>query len=222
MRIFLLIISFLFCITLGYSQDSKFKFGIQGGLTYSDYRGNQHAFSSQEYIEKPGLGFLGGIHAEYQLKKRLCLKLEVSYEQKIQKEENTFTYLGKVYNFTSKKNQDYVVIPLMLKYNFKDQDSFYVNGGPFIGFLLKSDVTNDLEKIENVNTSTIDNIVLYKKTDFGVSIGIGKTFEINQMGSIYIELRENLGLSNINNYDIKEYGDLKTNSLNLMIGYSLN
>jgi len=221
MRTLLLSISF-FCITLGYSQDSKFNFGVQGGLTYSDYRGNQHAFSSDEYTEKPGLGFLGGLHVEYQLKKRMRLKLEVSYEQKIQKEENTFTYSGKVYNFTSKKNQDYVVIPLMLKYSFRDQNSFYVNGGPFIGFLLKSDVTNDLKKIENVNTNTIDNIALYKKTDFGVTIGVGKTFEINQKSSIYIEIRENLGLSNINNYDIEEYGNLKTNSLNLMVGYSLN
>lgn len=221
MRTLLLSISF-FCTTLSYSQDSKFKFGVQGGLTYSDYRGNQLDISSTEYTEKPGLGFLGGLHVEYQLKKRIRLKLEVSYEQKIQKEKNTFTYGGKVYNFTSKKNQDYVVLPLMLKYSFSDRNSFYVNGGPFIGFLLKSDITNDAEKIENVNMNTIDNMALYKKTDFGVSIGVGKTFEINQKSSIYIEIRDNLGLSNINNYDIEEYGNLKTNSLNLMVGYSLN
>ena len=42
------------------------------------------------------------------------------------------------YNFTSKKNNDYLVLPIMVKYNFGNKNSFYANGGPFIGYLLKS------------------------------------------------------------------------------------
>jgi len=227
MRTILSSLSLLLVSTFSYSQDSRFKFGIQAGLNYSDFRGyDVPAGFSPFYSESPAFAYLGGLHLEYQIKPQLSLKIEVNYERKSQKADNTVQLIeidepAKTYTFTSKRNHDYLVVPILMKYSFTEQDSFYVNGGPFIGLLLKSNLTNDLEEIDGMEIGTDDTTDLHKKTDLGLSIGIGKTFDLNGKNFFFIELRENLGLTNTSKYGVWGNGALRTNSLNLILGYSL-
>ena len=226
MKKLLLSISFLLISFLNYSQNSKIKFGVQSGLNYSDFRGYEIPVTPL-YSESPAFAFLGGINVEYLINEKLSLKLELNYERKSQKADNTLEIFdtngsSKVYNFTSKKNYDYMVLPIMMKYSFSNINSFYINGGPFIGYLLKSNITNDLENINGLNNGPFETTKYNNKTDFGLSIGLGKNFEIKEKNSIFIEIRENLGLSNTSKNAIIENGTVKTNSLNLIIGYSLN
>jgi hypothetical protein len=228
MKKLLLSITFLLIVTLNYSQNSKIKFGIQAGLNYSNFRGYDIPVQFEPvYSESPAFAFLGGLNFEYQIKEKLSLKLELNYERKSQKADNYIELTDingftKGYNYTSKKNYDYLVLPIMLKYNFTNKNSFYVNGGPFVGFLLKSNLTNDLQNIDGLNNDPVETTNLNNKTDFGLSIGLGKTIEINEKNSIFIEIRENLGLTNTSKNKVWGNGDVKTNSLNLIIGYSLN
>jgi hypothetical protein len=228
MRKLLLSISFLLISFLNYSQNSKIKFGVQAGLNYSTFLGYDVPTDfSPVYSESSAFAFLGGINFEYQIKEKLSLKLELNYERKSQKADNNIEItdmdgLTTRYNFTSKKNYDYLVLPILVKYCFSDKNSFYVNGGPFIGYLLKSNLTNDLEKIDGLNNDPVETTNLNNKTDFGLSIGFGKTIEINEKHSIFIEIRENLGLINTSKNTVWGNGEAKTNSLNLIIGYSLN
>lgn len=228
MKKLFLSMTLLFIATLSYSQNSKIKFGIQVGLNYSNFRGYDIPIQFEPvYSESPEFGFLGGLNFEYQIKEKLSLKLELNYERKSQKADNYIELTDaddftRGYNFTSKKNYDYLVLPIMLKYNFTNKNSFYVNGGPFVGFLLKSNLTNDLQNIDGLNNDPVETTNLNNKTDFGLSIGLGKTIEINEKNSIFIEIRENLGLTNTSKNKVWGNGDVKTNSLNLIIGYSLN
>ncbi|TWI03310.1 outer membrane protein with beta-barrel domain [Flavobacterium tiangeerense] len=228
MKKLLLSITFLLISTLNYSQNSKIKIGVQAGLNYSNLRGYDIPVQFEPfYSESPAFSFLGGLNFEYQMKEKLSLKLELNYERKSQKGDNNIEVtdtndFSQNYNFTSKKNYDYLVLPIMLKYNFSNTNSFYVNGGPFIGYLLKSNLTNDLEKIDGLNNDPVETTNLNNKTDFGLSIGLGKTIEINEKNSIFIEIRENLGLSNTSKNKVWGNGEVKTNSLNLIIGYSIN
>ena len=232
MKKLFLSITFLLIATLNYSQNSKIKFGIQAGLNYSNFRGYEIPVQINPlYSESPAFAFLGGLNFEYQIKEKLSIKVELNYERKSQKADNYIeiqnqlfdpVFSNESYNFTSKKNYDYLVLPIMLKYNFSDKNSFYVNGGPFIGFLLKSNLTNDLKKIDGLNNDPVETTNLNNMTDFGLSIGLGKTIEINEKNSIFIEIRENLGLTNTSKNKVWGDGEVKTNSLNLIIGYSLN
>lgn len=232
MRKLLLSISFLLMANLNYSQNSKVKFGIQAGLNYSNFRGYEIPVQIEPfYSESPAFAFLGGLNFEYQIKEKLSIKVELNYERKSQKADNYIEILNQSYdpafytesyNFKSKKNYHYLVLPIMLKYNFSNKNSFYVNGGPFIGFLLKSNLTNDLGKIDGLNNEPIETTNLNNRTDFGLSIGLGKTIEINEKNLIFIEIRENLGLTNTSKNKVWGNGEAKTNSLNLIIGYSLN
>ena len=212
---------------LNYSQNSNIKFGIQAGLNYSTFLGyDVPAAFDPFYSEKPAFAFLGGINFECLIKEKWSLKVELNYERKSQKADNNMEFVDGdaygVYHFTSKKNYDYLVLPIMVKYCFSEENSFYVNGGPFIGYLLKSNVTNDLEDIEGINNDPVETTNLNNKTDFGVSIGLGKIIEVNEKGSIFIEIRENLGLTNTSKKKVWGNGEAKSNSLNLIIGYSLN
>ena len=228
MKKLLLSITFLLISTLNYSQNSKIKFGIQAGLNYSNFRGYDIPVQFEPvYSESPAFAFLGGLNFEYQIKEKLSLKLELNYERKSQKADNYIELTDingftKGYNYTSKKNYDYLVLPIMLKYNFTNKNSFYVNGGPFVGFLLKSNLTNDLQNIDGLNNDPVETTNLNNKSDFGLSIGLGKTIEINEKNSIFIEIRENLGLTNTSKNKVWGNGEVKTNSLNVIIGYSLN
>lgn len=226
MRKLLLSIPFLLISFLNYSQNSKIKFGVQAGLNYSNFRGYEVPVSPL-YSESPAYAYLGGLNFEYQIKEKLSLKLELNYERKSQKADNFIELTDtdgftKSYNFSSKKNYDYLVLPIMLKYNFSNKNSFYLNGGPFIGFLLKSNLTNGLGKIDGLNNEPVETTNLNNKTDFGLSIGLGKTIEINGKNSIFIEIRENLGLTNTSKNKVWGNGEVKTNSLNLIVGYSFN
>ncbi len=228
MKKLLLSIILLIISLQNYSQNSKIKFGIQAGLNYSNFIGYEIPIEINPlYSENAAFAFLGGLNFEYQIKEKLSLKLELNYERKSQKGNNNieltnFEGFTKSYNFTTKKNYDYLVLPIMLKYNFSKKNSFYINGGPFIGYLLKSNLTNDLEKIDGLNNDSVETTNLNNKTDFGLSIGLGKTIEINEKNSIFIEIRENLGLTNTSKNKVWGNGEVKTNSLNLIIGYSLN
>ena len=228
MKKLLLSITFLLIATLNYSQNSKIKFGIQAGLNYSNFIGYDIPVQFEPvYSESPAFAFLGGLNFEYQIKEKLSLKLEINYERKSQKADNYIEITDidgftKGYNFTSKKNYDYLVLPIMLKYNFTYKNSFYVNGGPFVGFLLKSNLTNDLQNIDGLNNKPFETTKYNNKTDFGLSVGLGKNFELKENNSIFIEIRENLGLTNTSKNTVMGNGTVKTNSLNLIIGYSLN
>ena len=226
MKKLLLSISFLLIATLSYSQNSKIKFGIQAGLNYSNFRGYEIPVTPL-YSESPAFAYLGGINVEYLIKEKLSLKLDLNYERKSQKADNTLEIFdnngsSKVYNFTSKKNYDYLVLPIMIKYSFTNRNSFFINGGPYIGYLLKSNITNDLGNIDGLNNEPFETTKYNNKTDFGLSIGLGKSFELKENNSIFIEIRENLGLTNTSKNTVMGNGTVKTNSLNLIIGYSLN
>lgn len=218
----------LFTSLFTYSQISKFKFGFQTGLNYSNYRGYTIPTSIYPvYSESPNLAYLGGVTMEYEIKEKLSLRVELNYERKSQIGNNTievrlnFDDPSQVYNFETKRNHDYLVLPLLLKYYFTDQSSFYINGGPFVGYLLQSKFTNNLNAtgFNSPNSKTTqDN----KRTDFGLSFGVGKNFEFSNNMTFNLEIRDNLGLTNTSKIDVWNGGTLKTNSFNLIVGLAFN
>lgn len=207
------------------AQESKIKFGIQGGLNYSSLRGYETYTN-----DNPGFAYLFGISFQYQVKENLSIKADLNYERKTQKSkdvlelesdnpQNPFT--PGVYHFTNTAFLNYIVLPIMLKYNFSNDKSFYVNGGPFLGYLLKSGASTTLN-IQGLNNEDIDDTKYRKSLDYGISAGIGKEFKLNGNHQIYVELRENLGLANIAKSNSLYAYTVKTNSINVIAGYTFN
>ena len=103
-----------------------------------------------------------------------------------------------------------------MKYKFGTNNSFFINGGPFLSYLLKSELTNNYDDTSSDQT---DN---FKTLDYGLTFGFGKTFKLKNNNELSIEIRENLGLSEINDVTVVDNGFVKTNSINLICNYSFN
>jgi hypothetical protein len=206
----------IFFISNNFAQ-SKLKFGVNGGLTYSSFRGNPQI----ETLDA-GFDFLAGVSFEYQIKERLSLVANINYDRKtatdnpyIQIIENPDdpSFYGKV---KIKFRNQYLSLPILLKYKFGTNNSFFINAGPFLSYLLKSELTNNYDDTSSDQT---DN---FKTLDYGLTFGFGKTFKLKNNNELSIEIRENLGLSEINDVTVVDNGFVKTNSINLICNYSFD
>lgn len=206
------------------AQESKIKFGIQGGLNYSNFRG-YHSFTD----EKPGFSYLFGVSFQYALNESLSLKADLNYDRKTQTTKGTTLdwYNSDTpiltpeitHTFKSTSYLNYITLPIMLKFSFTRNKSFYINGGPYLGYLLKSGMTFESSS-EGSQDEDLENTKYRKSMEFGISAGFGKEFKLNDNHCIYIELRENLGLTDIAKPAMPTDESMKTNSLNLITGFT--
>ena len=200
-------------INNGVLAQSKMRFGFNGGLTYSSFRGNKAA----EELD-PAFDFLVGVSFEYQLKDKFSLLANLSYDRKtaagtpsgfIPSPEDPATG-----NINAEANYQYITLPIVLKYKIGAKQSFYTEGGLFVGYLLKS------QTHEDYYNTTDDTTNLNEKLDAGLVLGFGKNFKFKNNQEIIVELRENLGLLNTSKVNVSGGNSVKTNSLNLILGYS--
>ena len=204
-------ILFLLALIFTSSIYSQIKIGLNAGATYSKPYEGYMGFDA-------GIDFLIGASFEYYLNENLLLKTNLNYERKSFGDSFPFTdnrgmLIGQIKATT---NFDYLTIPIMAKYEFGNSKKFFVNGGPFLGFLLREENKADVPSVGQITTIDLIN----KKIDVGLSFGIGTKIYINDKSNLNIELRENLGLLNISDNEVYEGGNLKTNSLNLILNWS--
>ena len=192
---------------------SQIKIGVNAGATYSKFKGNVLIENADA-----GISFLIGASFEYYLYESLSLKTNLNYERKSfntkipEFDDIGFPTGGEVKITT---NFDYLTLPIMAEYEFGNSKKFFVNGGPFLGFLLSTKSKAD-------NFPYYDSTLLNKKIDIGLSFGIGTKIYLNDRSSLNIELRENLGLINISDVEVFDNGTIKTNSLNLILTWDFD
>ena len=187
---------------------SKIRMGFLAGVNYADY-------SKISGIElSPKIAFLAGISSEIKIKEKLFITADLYFERKRSE--------SKVYgqDITSGRDlyliaqNDYVVLPVKIKYEFKKLDTFYLTGGFYSAYLVNSYF------YDGFGNDTYSN--RFKKLDFGVCFGIGKSFNITPDSRINIELCESAGLTNIDTQGYFGEGNITTNSLSLICGYSFD
>lgn len=205
-----------------YSQESKIKYSIQAGLNSSTFRGYEF-FGEAKFSSS----YLFGVSFEYKIREKLSLKIDVNYEKKIRKTDDSIDVydpdltLGGTYDFEITNYSNYIVLPILMKYNFSKNNSFYLNGGPFLGILINSGTKSDSD-VDWLESGTIKTTKYNKTFDFGMSFGIGKQFRVKGENKIYLELRDNLGLVNTSDVELFNNGKIMTNSVNLIVGYTIN
>jgi len=217
--------------TVSFAQD-KAKFGLNLGGTYSNARTNNFndeivSFKDSKY----DVNFLVGFSIEIPLNEKFSFVGNINYERKSYKRKAVFsqsnfedfdpildnrTYVSEEY----KTRLEYISIPLNLKYYIDSEKKFYFNGGPFLGFFFNSNYKTDGKNSGDGN----DN---FKTLDFGVNLGVGTNFKINNKSSLNLEIRHNYGLIDINNIKSSEtftsyVSYVKTNSFNLIANWQFD
>lgn len=202
---FAIIIQF-FISFLGFGQTNKMDIQVEGGPSLISVYGN--------FIDtKPTLnGFTGGLYINYNINKRLSIKSGIVYERKGFRDSFNATLANgsSAGVFETGNNLDYLVMPLLIRANYGNNINFFVNGGPYLGYLANQ---QSIDMYLPLSGKITGGILTEKKIDFGISAGMGFAFPINDLLSISFEARNNLAL-----ISLVDGGKISNNSTNFILG----
>jgi hypothetical protein len=148
-----------------------------------------------------------GLQLDYRFHSVFSLQLEGNYITKGTKISMEGINDGKNFNRTF----EYINVPLLLKARFDDQlglDKKYrvfFYAGPYYSALLSAS--------DNSETTNIKNEA--EDYDMGVSFGGGATYVLNTRNELFIDLRYDMGLSEVLSTD----NSLRNKTIGLSIGY---
>ncbi|WP_306352017.1 porin family protein [Flavobacterium sp. '19STA2R22 D10 B1'] len=211
-----LLITLLGLFATGFAQETATPktngtslFGFSTGANLSNIRGNKVAEENNSALD-----FLVGLSYEYQFTESFALKTELNYERKSFKKD-AFLDATSSRRYELKTTLNYITIPILAKYSFGNNKNFFINSGPFMGNFI-----DDTFKIDGKNFDAGGTI--FKNIDFGWAFGAGTSIKLNKTNNLNIEIRNNLGLSNISKLRTINNGSVKTNSINLIVNWNFN
>lgn len=160
-------------LCIAQSKDNL-EFGIITALSISNVSDsyNQRTKSLVEYS--------GGAFGNYYLSEQWSLKLKAIYERKGYAEgiyENRETDVA--FNMIS--------VPVTANFYFGKHNNWYINLGPYIGFMIAAKATS----------FNVDVTRLFNSTDFGIAGGIGYKLPIGDKLDVFAEIDNQTGLSDI-------------------------
>lgn len=210
----LLFILLCLCSFAATAQTNPFDIGLEGGLGIASLRGNE--FLDKYHSNR--IGYTGGLFAQYNLPKVLSLRTGAYFERKgssseLQVTDDNGTTIGSVDGWS---DFDYLTVPLMLRATFGDKLRYFVNAGPYVGFLLKQTTHTDSYGI--MPETNEDNTDLFEETETGMAFGLGLSYALKSKLTLSFEARNNLGLTDMSKLPVFNGGEIKTNAVHFMFG----
>lgn len=172
------------------------QFGLKAGVNIANATGDDVEDADSR------LAPFFGAFVNLGLGEKLAFQPELLYS--MQGAKTSWSEDGMDVDVTEKLN--YLNIPLMLKYNVGG--GLNLQAGPQLGLLLSAESEWEM----GGESDTEDSKDAYKGMDFGFNIGAGYDF-----GPLGVDLRYNLGLSNIADY---EDGDVKNSVIQIGVSYA--
>jgi hypothetical protein len=182
-----------------FSQENNF--GIKGGLTWS----NLYIDVEDLDQENARFGFHAGVFNQHMMTLKFGMQVDLLYTTK----GSEAGFLGPL-NQTVSFNIDYIDLPVMMV--FRPIPAIDIHAGPYVGVLLRSDVTFDgtFEGVAELDRDHFQNV------DAGVVAGL----TLN-LGNIRLGARYNLGLRDIADTDLARtlLGDSKNQYAQVFIAF---
>lgn len=203
--------------TIVYSQVNKFEVGIEGGVSSVFLRGNKFAEFSEYDIRE-----VYGGYVKYNLTNSWSFKVGVLKERKGDKTELTIVNMDDVFDelqidIPVDTYFDYITIPILAQFTFGNSIKGFINIGPYLGYLSKQTIEYG-PHILNPNVYVEDYTVNFKKQDWGITSGIGSSIDVTRNLRFTLEIRHNLGLTNVSRKPVVDDGEIQTNSTNVLLG----
>ncbi len=174
-----------FVLALGFSSISlgqkkgDVEFGVNIGVNYSTVT------ESSSFLQADsGFGINAGFSADYYFSKQWSIKGKLIYDQKGW-DNGTFEDEFGVYS--TNYNLNYLTVPVMANWHFGRTNNWYLNFGPYAGFLLSAEET----------TGGIDVKEAFNTTDFGIAFGIGVKIPVSDKLKLNLEYEGQGGFSDI-------------------------
>jgi len=160
-------------------EGGNVEFGVHAGYNFSTAASGQMTNSSY----KSGVNL--GVSADYFFSDRWSIKAKPSYDQKGW--NDGFIDLNGTGSTTTNYHLNYITVPVMANWHFGRTRNWYLNFGPYAGFLMsakESALSTDLKQY-------------FKSTDFGLAFGIGVKLPVSETTKISLEYDGQSGLSDI-------------------------
>ena len=165
---------------LAFSQEKgNFEFGFQAGLNTST------VISGSMTNTDSRVGFNAGAFGDYFFSDRWSIKAKLIYDQKGW--DNGYINIGDVVNNPTDFRYDYLTVPLMANWHFGKTRNWYLNFGPYAGFLLSAKDT----------AFNMDLKDLSKSIDAGLAFGIGVKIPVANKIKILLEFDGQGGFTDI-------------------------
>jgi opacity protein-like surface antigen len=147
---------------------------------------NNSTVSSTYDSAEAGSGFNVGFAADYYFSDRWSIRGKLIYDQKGW--DNGFiTDLDSGNTFFTDYNLNYLTVPVMANWHFGKKRNWYLDFGPYVGFLMSAkDTEFELDLKDGFNS-----------TDFGLALGIGVKIPVSDKMKLTFEYEGQSGLSNI-------------------------
>jgi len=205
-----------------FSQDNntkEYNLGLNLGANLFDLNQND-TFDTYDGV----ISYTFGLSLEYKINGKLSLLSNVNYDNKTMRLENFRNYRytelnGYAYLVEDKIKFNYINIPLNIRYHIGQNNKLFTNIGVFYNHLLNlKNITTRNDTGEEITLFDYQNII--KKYDYGISFGIGYKFNLSN-NNFSIEIKDELGLANIADYQNTSLTDLKTNTIKLILNWEL-
>jgi hypothetical protein len=156
------------------------EFGFDVGYNSSYLIESQSGYNS-DFVS----GFNVGVSADHYFSDNWSLKVKVIYDQKGWGNGFITTPTGEYDNVNFKLN--YVTVPVLANWHFGRTRNWYLNFGPYVGFLTSAKETTD----------NIDVKDSFNSVDGGIALGIGIKIPISDRAKFFIEYDGQGGVTNI-------------------------
>lgn len=223
--------------------------GIKGGLSIPDLSGGGNNPLSNGWTSRLAANF--GLQYECTLHNNLGLQVELNYAGQGGKRDGmqpitnlppslasqvppgTYLYA----DFDNKAILDYLELPVMAKLSWGKTLGFYVNAGPYVGYLLSAkEKTSGTSTIYEDSkgqmpltvqgypvppqdfTSTTDVTSSIKRWNVGITGGAGLSWRLDRSDKLFLDARFEYGLINIQRYS--DDGTNNTGNVLFSLGYA--
>lgn len=200
------------------------RFGVKGGLNLSSLNGDNSLDYWSGFKYKTGF-HIGGI-VEFKLSDKISIQPELLFSSQGYKSDVNIDFYFEQYpdydeslsasQIDEKVTFNYLNLPIMGKLHFSEK--FNLEFGPQIGFLMSAKTIAKDNLGEELKSDIKDS---KSKIDLGLNLGVGYTFK----NSIFLNIRYNLGLTDVNDFDdeFSEFIEVNKNSVfSLSLGYFFN
>ena len=166
----ILTVLLLFSIAITFSQTKgNIEMGANIGYNSSIISGDQLAV---EY----GNGVNIGLAADYYFSDRWSIKAKLIYDQKGWNKD-FYTDDGWETYYPTNINLNYITMPVMANWHFATKRNWYLNFGPYVGFLVSAKETTGGNDVSHIFTSN----------DFGLAFGIGVKIPVSDKLKLFLE-----------------------------------
>jgi hypothetical protein len=191
------------------AQDSSSKFGIKGGINFSNL------YTENVDDTNVLMGFNLGVFAKLPITNSMAIQAELYYTTKGAEVIYNSTFVSG----TSRFKLNYIEVPILLVINVTE--NFNIHAGPYAAYLVSAKTTNESDggTFDFENDLNTDD---YNTFDAGIAVGIGVDVK-----SLSFGLRYNYGLTKVGkerNYSGTNYSfpDAKNSVLNVYTAFLLN